>query len=149
MSFQKLGIACDHSAIELKNLLISSALLSDYTWVDYGTSQRGRAVDYPHFAEAVALAVQKEDTDGGLCLCGTGIGMSMVANRFAGVRAAVVWNLETAKLSRQHNDANVLCLGARMLKHSEMPLLVKGWLTTEFLGGRHQKRLEQFPLHLS
>ena len=145
MSFQKMAIACDHSAVELKNLLVSSTLLKDYTWVDYGTHDKTRKVDYPVFAKQVALAVQQEDTDAGICLCGTGIGMSMVANRYPGVRAAVVWNLETAKLSRQHNNANVLCLGARLLKHSEVPLLVKAWLTTEFSEGRHAKRLDQFP----
>lgn len=145
MNFQKIGIACDHSAVTLKNFLLSSALLKDYTWVDYGSFDGAKKVDYPQYARNVAGAVQREDIDAGLCLCGTGIGMSMVANRYSGVRAAVAWSLETVKLSRQHNNANILCLGARIIKIPEAPLLVKTWITTEFQEGRHRKRIDQFP----
>ena len=139
------AIACDHAAWQLKDLLITSPLLKSYTWIDYGTSGEEGHVDYPDYAQAVVRALQAKEVDWGICLCGTGIGMSMVANRFADIRAALAWNMATIKSSRKHNNANILCLGARVLEHSKVPELVRVWLTTDFDQGRHLKRLHKFP----
>lgn len=142
--FQTIGIACDHAACDLKEHLLASELLAGYTWLDFGTDKDGGSVDYPDYAKAVVKGCLDQRVDCGLCLCGTGIGMSMVANRHPKIRAAVVWDKATASLSRKHNNANILCLGARLIEPKHAAELVKLWLTTPFQGGRHQKRLDKF-----
>jgi len=141
ISANNIGIANDHAAVELKNIILASSLLQDYTWVDYGCHLEDGRVDYPDYASYVVKALLKREIDVGICLCGTGIGMSMTANRYGGIRAACVWDIATAKASRKHNDANILCLGARLLDHKKVPLIVQTWLRTEFSHGRHKKRL--------
>ncbi|HET6266461.1 MAG TPA: ribose 5-phosphate isomerase B, partial [Acidobacteriota bacterium] len=118
---------------------ILESLSVDY--VDLGP-QTAESTDYPDFAAKVADAVQKGDR--GILCCGTGIGMSITANKFTGVRAAVCNDLFSAKMSREHNDANVLAIGARILSESpEVAEIVRVWLETPFEGGRHQRRLDK------
>jgi len=109
---------------------------------DFGTYDE-TPVDYPEFGEAVASAVAEGRGDRGILVCGTGIGMCMVANKHPGIRAALCHDLYTARLSREHNDANVLVLGGRVLGKGLALEIVKVWLETEFLGGRHSRRLQK------
>jgi ribose 5-phosphate isomerase B len=101
------------------------------------------SVDYPDYAEAVAQSVVSGKADRGILLCGTGIGMSIAANKVPGVRAALVHDVTTARMSRLHNDANVLALGGGLLGERLLREIVTVWLTTEFEGGRHQRRLDK------
>lgn len=142
--FQTVAIACDHAASALKEHLMAAPELSSYVWLDFGVASEHGSVDYPDYADKVVQALKARRVDVGMCLCGTGIGMAMAANRDSYVRAAVVWNKVSARLSRQHNNANILCLGARLLEPQDATQLVRLWLTTPFQGGRHQKRLEKF-----
>lgn len=142
--FHSVAIACDHAACELKDLMMSSDALSSYVWLDFGCASSQRSVDYPDYAQSVVKAIAGRRVDVGICLCGSGIGMSMAANRDPKMRAAVVWNKSSAVLSRQHNNANILCLGSRMLTSTEAVNLARIWLSTPFQGGRHKKRLEKF-----
>lgn len=142
--FQTVAIACDHAASALKDHLMAAPALSSYVWLDFGVAKEHGSVDYPDYADKVVQALKARRVDVGICLCGTGIGMAMAANRDTYVRAAVVWNKVSARLSRQHNNANILCLGARLLQPQEATELVQLWLSTSFQGGRHQKRLEKF-----
>ena len=141
--FHTVAIACDHAACELKEHLMAAQELSSYIWLDFGSQRDQGSVDYPDYARSVVKALRAKRVDMGICLCGTGIGMSIAANRDPYIRAAVVWNQLSAKLSRQHNNANVLCLGSRLLETKQAIQLVDMWLRTPFQGGRHQKRLEK------
>lgn len=110
--------------------------------LDFGTDSED-SVDYPDFARRVGQAVAQKKADRGVLLCGTGIGMAIAANKIRGVRAAVVWNKETALLAAEHNDANVLCLGARVLSARNIANLVRLWLATTFGGDRHVRRINK------
>jgi len=101
------------------------------------------AVDYPDYAAKVAEAVARGDAEQGVLVCASGTGMAISANKVAGVRAAVAWSEDTARLARQHNDANVLALGARTMPHSAIPGIVRTWFSTAFEGGRHANRIEK------
>jgi len=109
---------------------------------DFGTHDE-TSVDYPEFGEAVASAVAEGGADRGILVCGTGIGMCMVANKHPGIRAALCHDLYTARLSREHNDANILVLGGRVVGKGLALEMVRVWLETEFLGGRHSRRLQK------
>jgi ribose 5-phosphate isomerase B len=109
---------------------------------DFGTSSH-ESVDYPDFAEAVARGVAERRFDCGILVCGSGIGMSIAANKISGIRAAVVSDPEAARLSRQHNDANVLAIGSRLTPEHRAADIVRTFLTTDFEGGRHEKRLDK------
>ncbi|MCX5875493.1 MAG: ribose 5-phosphate isomerase B, partial [Deltaproteobacteria bacterium] len=102
------------------------------------------SVDYPDFAKAVCVQVQNGSCERGILICGTGVGMSMAANRFEGIRAGLCNELFTARMSREHNDANVLCLGARVIGPGLAVEIVRAWVSTEFAGGRHQRRIDMF-----
>ena len=141
--FENIAIANDHAAIELKKLIVQHTQFSDYNWIDFGTNHK-KSVDYPDYAELVVNAINSKQADVGICLCGTGIGMSMVANRHSSIRAALVWNKKTAIASREHNNANILCAGARVLDHQLACELVGLFLTTPFGGGRHAQRISLF-----
>ena len=138
----KITIGCDHAAYEEKTQLKSFLEELGHEDEDLGPFSADR-VNYPDFATKVAkkVSVQKGV---GILLCGSGIGVSMVANRYAGIRAALIRTEEEAKLSRQHNDANILCMGARLLDMDTMKSLAKIWLETEFEGGRHSERIALF-----
>ena len=136
----KIAVACDHGGINLKNAVLKE--ISDkYDINDFGTYSED-SVDYIVYAEKVASAVQGKTADFGLLFCGTGIGMSLVANKFKGVRAACCSEAFSAEFTRRHNDANVLCLGGRVVSEEKAIELVKFFLNTEFEGGRHQRRVD-------
>ncbi len=139
----KLAIGCDHGGWELKEEILKFLnKIANVDVVDYGTNGRD-SVDYPDFGRKVAEAVSKGTVDRGILICGTGIGMSIVANRFPKVRAALCHDHFTAQMSRLHNDANVLVMGDRVIGNGVALEIVKTWLDTEFEGGRHQTRLDK------
>ncbi|OGN89545.1 MAG: ribose 5-phosphate isomerase B [Chloroflexi bacterium RBG_13_46_14] len=137
----KIAIGCDHRGIEFKKSVIKVVEQAGYTVKDFG-SYTEDAVDYPDIAKEVGEAVVSGDYDRGILICGTGIGMCIAANKIDGIRAALCHNDFCALRSRQHNDANVLCMGSEIVKE-EMPKIVNTFLTTEFEGGRHQRRVDK------
>ena len=139
----KLAIGCDHGGFELKEEVLKFIrTVSNIQVSDLGPSVK-ESVDYPDFGAKVAEAVSNGSVDRGVLICGTGIGMSMVANRYPKVRAALCHDHFTAQMSREHNDANVLVMGERVIGKGVALEIVKTWLDTEFAGGRHQKRLDK------
>lgn len=141
MKIKRIYIASDHAGIDLKAEIQKQ--IKEIAWVDLGPSNTDR-VDYPDFAEKVAKKIQKEPDASGLLICGSGIGMSIAANRFEGIRAALVDTPESAKLSREHNNANVLCLGARILTTEKAIPIVRTWLETPFSNDkRHLERIQK------
>jgi ribose 5-phosphate isomerase B len=138
----RIGICADHGGRELKRLVEDFLKLTDHEMVDYGIGyDNHNSVDYPDYAELMALDISNGRLDRGIAICGTGIGMAITANKFPGVRAALVTCEFTARMSRLHNDANVLCLGARSINHLRAIDFTKIWLETEFEKGRHEQRL--------
>jgi ribose 5-phosphate isomerase B len=133
-------IGSDHAGVELKARLVDELRSLGYEPFDVGTTGT-ESVDYPDFAHRVAERVERRDVQRGVLLCGTGLGMSYAANRHRGVRAAVSWSAEIARLAREHNDANVLVLPARFLSEDEAVDILRTWLDTEFTGGRHSRRV--------
>jgi ribose 5-phosphate isomerase B len=133
-------IGADHAGVALKARLVEELRSLGYEPLDLGTSGTD-SVDYPDFAHDVAGRVERHETARGVLLCGTGLGMSYAANRHPGVRAAVAWSPEIARLAREHNDANVLVLPARFVSEDEGVDILRTWLTTEFAGGRHGRRV--------
>jgi len=144
MDLNTLYIGSDHAGFELKQNLSAKikTLFPQLKLINCGTDSVD-SVDYPHIADKVAHQVVQTNHSAGILICGTGIGMSIAANKIAGVRAACVWSEETAKLSREHNNSNILCLGARLTTLDEAVQRTSVWLNTPFLGGRHLKRVEQ------
>jgi ribose 5-phosphate isomerase B len=137
----KLAIGCDHAGLALKTELLD-ALKGRAEVQDLGTSS-GESVDYPDFASKVARAVGKGEVERGLLVCGTGIGMSIVANKFRGVRAALCTSELEARMARAHNDANVLCLGQRVIGPGQARAILDVFLSTPFEGGRHAQRVKK------
>lgn len=137
----KIGIGSDHAGFEYKEHIRS--LLQDlgHAVTDFGTDS-DQPVDYPLFIRPVAEAVARGDCERGVVLGGSGNGEAIVANRVRGVRCALCWNLESAKLGRQHNNANVLSIGQRMVSLDTALAIVRTWLDTPFEGGRHQRRID-------
>lgn len=140
-----IGIASDHAGVDLKSFLIASLSRTGQPIRDFGPSTHD-SVDYPDYAQALCREIQSGTLSGGILICGSGIGMSIAANRFRGIRAALVWNRETASLSRQHNDSNILVLPARFLDEPTALDIVTIWLSTGFEGGRHTRRVEKIEL---
>jgi ribose 5-phosphate isomerase B len=138
----KVALGSDHAGFNLKEEIRRYLAGTDVEVIDEGTNS-GESVDYPDYAERVALAVSRGQADRGILVCGTGIGVCISANKIHGIRAAQAWNSEIARLSRQHNDANVLCLSGRFMKPEAAFDAVKVWLETSFEGGRHQRRLDK------
>ena len=135
------GIAADHAGYQLKSLLINS--LPEASFHDFGVHSDARA-DYPDYASKLALAVSQRQVDYGIALCSTGIGMAIVANKFPAVRAAVCWSAATCKLAKEHNNANIICLGAQHVEHQDAVRWVQEWLNTEFVDkSRHAQRLQK------
>lgn len=139
---KKIAIGCDHGGYELKETLKAELTAQGYEMIDCGTNNKD-AVDYPDFALAVALQVSQNKAWRGIIIDGAGIGSCMVANKVPGVRAALCYDYASASNSREHNDANVLTLGAGLIGVNQAKLIVKTWLGTEFGGGRHQKRVDK------
>jgi ribose 5-phosphate isomerase B len=137
----RVAIGCDHRGIQFKKSVIEVLEKSSETVKDFGTYTED-SVDYPDIAKEVGNAVVSGDYDRGILICGTGIGMCIAANKIDGIRAALCHNEFCALRSRQHNDANVLCMGSEIVK-DDMPDIVNTFLTTEFEGGRHQRRVDK------
>lgn len=138
-----IAIGCDHTAVEFKKELISWMKENGYAVTDCGSRATDSADDYPDTAAQVCEEVTSGRSDRAVLICGTGIGMSMAANKVPGVRAAVCENCYCSKFTRLHNDANVLCLGARVTGVELAKMILEFFLTTEFEGGRHQRRVEK------
>jgi ribose 5-phosphate isomerase B len=141
-SIVRIAIGADHAGYPLKETIKSHLLDLGFTVDDVGTD-RAAAVDYPDFAAAVAGRVVSGASDRGILICGTGIGMAMAANKVHGVRAAPAGDLESARLAREHNDANILTLGARITPADLALSIVRLFLETPFAGGRHQRRVDK------
>ncbi len=140
----KIFIASDHAGVEIKESLIGE-FGSHIEFVDMGTNSL-ESVHYPHYAQNVCEQVLKNSSSRGILICGTGIGMSMAANRFKGIRASLCHGEFDAEMTRRHNDSNVLCLGARTTSLEEIIKMTKIWLETPFDGGKHQTRIDLFNL---
>lgn len=138
----KIAVASDHRGYVVKEKIIRMINGMGHEAFDYGPGN-AEAVDYPEFASKVAKAISDHQIDRGILICGSGIGMCIVANKYDGVRAAPCHDDLTAEMSRLHNDANVLCLSADLLGDRLVNRMVEIWLTTEFEGGRHARRLER------
>ena len=139
----KVAVGCDHGGLDLK-YIVQSVLKDLGHEIDDQGCNSPESVDYPNFAKAVSSLVNDGKCDRGILICGTGIGMSMAANRIPGIRAALCHEMFSARMSREHNDANILCLGARVIGQGLAAEVVRTWMTTDFAGGRHQRRIEMF-----
>lgn len=137
-----IAIGSDHGGLELKEAIVKALTSRGLDVDDYGTDN-GESVDYPDFAEKVAGAVSRGEIKQGILVCGTGIGMSIVANKFPGVRAALVTDEFMAQMAKEHNDANILVLGGRVLAEEKAVKMVNTWLDSSYEGGRHQRRLDK------
>lgn len=138
----KIAIGADHAGFDEKEKVRSLLDRIGVEYKDMGTDSAA-SVDYPDFARKVGEAVAGGEYDRGILVCGSGTGMAIAANKVPGIRAAVAWNEEIARLSREHNDANVLALAARFIPDEEQEKIVKTWLSTAFEGGRHERRVEK------
>ena len=138
----RIGIGSDHAGFAYKEMLRRALADEGHDVVDFGTTST-EPVDYPLFIRPVAEAVARGEVERGIVLGGSGNGEAIVANRVRGVRCALCWNLESARLARRHNDANVLSLGERMVSAEEARAIVEAWLATPFDGGRHARRIAQ------
>jgi ribose 5-phosphate isomerase B len=139
----KIAIGNDHGGLNFKGEVLDLLRELGHEVVDFGCNSP-ESVDYPDYAELVCGAILDGRCQRGILICGSGVGMSMAANRRQGIRAALCQEQFTARMSREHNNANVLCLGARVVGPSLAVEIVRTWLTTEFAGGRHQRRIEKF-----
>lgn len=139
----RVALAADHGGYLLKESIKAELAPTGHQIVDVGCFSP-ESVDYPDFAEKAVSLVIAEDCQAAILVCGTGIGMSIVANRHRAIRAANCFDVYTAKMSREHNNANVLCLGARVIDAKTALEMVRLWLETPFAGGRHQRRIEKF-----
>ena len=137
----KIAFGCDHTGIDLKNALMAYLESRSFECVNYGADDPQARTDYPVKAQAVTDAVLRGDADKGVLICGTGIGMSLAANKVPGIRACVCSEPYSAKLSVQHNDANILCLGARVIGVELAKMIVDAFFDAEFMGGHHIPRL--------
>jgi ribose 5-phosphate isomerase B len=137
-----IAIGSDHGGVELKDYLVGFLRSRGLDVRDFGTEGR-ESVDYPDFSREVSLRVAQGEAERGILICTSGIGMSIAANKFPGVRAALVVDLDSARTSREHNDANILVLSGAKTDKSVAQNIVETWLQTPFAGGRHQRRIEK------
>ena len=140
---ETIPIASDHAGVEMKNRLVSELKKLGYEPVDLGSKDPNQQDDYPDFGHTVAREVSTGEVKRGILLCGSGVGMDIVANRYPGVRAALAWEPEIGALSRRHNDSNVLVLPARFMSDDDAVKTMKQWLDTKFEGGRHERRVQK------
>ena len=137
----KIAIGCDHGGIVLKPAVIDTLMELGAEVEDFGTYDES-SVDYPVYGLKVAEAVASGECDAGVLMCGTGIGISISANKVKGIRAAVTTNTFMAEMTKRHNNANIIALGGRVVTPEEAKEIVKAWYTAEYEGGRHQRRLD-------
>lgn len=140
-----IGLASDHAGFELKQFVKSYLESKGITYIDYGTNSE-ESCDYPDFAHALASAMAKGEVQSGIAICGSGEGISMTLNKHQHVRAALVWMPEIAKMTRLHNDANVLVMPGRYISTEEAREIMDVFFSTTFEGGRHTKRVEKIPV---
>jgi len=138
----KLAIASDHGGFQLKSAILEYLSARNIAVQDLGVSDEN-SVDYPDFASKLAEEISQGKYDAGILVCGTGIGMAITANKFRGIRAAVVTDPYTARMSKEHNNANVIALGGRVLDETKAKETIAAWLDARFEGGRHEKRLDK------
>ncbi|NBV50275.1 ribose 5-phosphate isomerase B [bacterium] len=143
MSVCSIYIGSDHAGFDLKQEIVQRlrAEFPKVNVIDHGCAST-ESVDYPAYAQKVAQSVAQETNSRGILICGTGIGMCIAANKVRGIRAASIWNLESAQLCREHNDCNVICLAGRFLKPNEAWSFILQFIKTSFLGGRHLQRIK-------
>lgn len=145
----KILLANDHAGVSFKNALkviLKNLLDVPFEFSDLGCDDANIRVDYPVYARKLSLAVLESNASIGIGICGTGLGISMACNRFKGIRAALVYDLETARLAKQHNDANIICFGARKTTVQDAADFFKEFLSLKFEHGRHEKRIELLDL---
>jgi ribose 5-phosphate isomerase B len=142
MSHLTIAIGADHAGFEYKELLKTYLTEKGYTVLDFGTNSNA-SVDYPDYVHPLAAEVASGQIEMGILICGSANGVCMTANKHRDIRAALCWNVEVAKLSRQHNNANIICLPARFVTINDAQQMVDAFLTTEFEGGRHQTRVDK------
>ena len=140
---ERIPIASDHAGVEMKNRLVAELKKLGYQPDDIGGQDASKPDDYPDYAHRLAREVSAGEVQRGILLCGSGIGMDIVANRYPGVRAALAWKPEIGELSRKHNNSNVLVLPARFMGDDEAVKTMKVWLDAKFEGGRHERRVEK------
>jgi ribose 5-phosphate isomerase B len=138
----KIAIGGDHAGFEYKESLKKELTNLGHEAVDFGPHSTD-SVDYPDFAHPLAVAVEKKECELGILICGSANGVAITANKHQGIRAAICWNEELAKLARQHNNANIICLPARFISESEAKQLVAAFIAEPFEGGRHERRVEK------
>ena len=140
---ETIPIASDHAGVEMKDRLVSELKKLGYDPEDLGSKDANKPDDYPDYGHPVAREVSEGKVKRGILLCGSGVGMDIVANRHPGVRAALAWSPEIGALSRKHNDSNVLVLPARFMTDDQAVQTMKEWLDTKFEGGRHERRVKK------
>ena len=140
--FKKICISSDHAGYEIKEFIKEHLIKSKISIIDLGPFLK-KSVDYPDYAKKVSNRVSKRKSDVGILVCGSGTGMAISANKTKGIRAAVGYNIKSTQLSRQHNNANVLCLGSRLTKRKDIKKIIKIFLNTKFEGGRHKRRIKK------
>lgn len=145
MEKKTVGIGCDHAGYLYKEAIRKKLLQDGFEVIDYGT-HTSDSVDYPDYVHPLAVAVEKADGMKGFLICGSANGVAITANKHQGVRAAIAWRSDVASLSRQHNDANVLCIPARFVSEEDALEFVHVFMNTEFEGGRHQNRVNKIPV---
>lgn len=138
----KIGFGNDHAAIELKHIVMEHLKEAGHECIDFGVSKEGEKIDYPLPGEAVAKAIISGEIDKGVLICGTGIGISLAANKVKGIRAAVCSEPYTARLTVQHNDANIIAFGARVVGSELAKMIVDEFFNAKFEGGRHEARVD-------
>jgi len=137
----KIGFGCDHVAVDLKNELMAHLKEQGHECIDYGTNNPSVKVDYPEKGLAVAEAIKRGDIEKGVLICGTGIGISLAANKVPGIRAAVCSEPYSAQLTVRHNNANIIAMGARVVGSELAKMIIDAFFNAEFEGGRHAKRV--------
>ena len=140
--FKRICISSDHAGFEIKEFIKELLIKSKISTIDLGPLSN-KSVDYPDYAKKVSNRVSKRKSDVGILVCGSGTGMAISANKTKGIRAAVGYNIKSTQLSRQHNNANILCLGARLIKRKDIKKIVSIFLKTKFEGGRHKRRIKK------
>ncbi len=148
MKSRKIAIASDHAGYYLKEKIISLLMKNSIDVRDLGSHKYEETDDYPDFGHPLALAVANGECELGISICGTGNGINMTVNKHQGIRSAICWNEEIARLARKHNDANICALPARFINESEAFLIVREFLDTDFDGGRHKRRIDKIPLKM-
>jgi len=144
-TIMKIAIASDHAGFEMKQHLLEVLKSKGHKLKDFGSYTK-ESSDYPDYAHPLAQTIENKEYDVGISLCGSGNGISITANKYAGIRSAICWDVKIAELARKHNDANICALPARFLDEKKAEEIVDVFLTTGFEGGRHQRRIDKIPI---